>query len=134
MSDKTVLEGTIRTFSEQCCLNLIGKMKQINLGLETAYDCKINCELKNEYLPVINDEKLYEKFKILQNEDFVELTEALMLSEDFSYYQKEVSGVFFFLGTKSDEYGSGLHTGTFDFDEAVLEKAVNMYYKIITKL
>ena len=42
-----------------------------------------------------------------------------MISEDFSYYQKEVPGLFFMQGARNEEKGfvNGLHSLKFDFNE-----------------
>ena len=54
----------------------------------------------------------------------------ILLAEDFSFYQTAFKGVFFYLGTKSEQFHSGLHTETFNFNEDVLMKAVDLYEKI----
>ena len=40
-----------------------------------------------------------------------------MISEDFSFYQQQLPGLFLLLGTGT---GIPLHADTFDFDESVL--------------
>ena len=87
------------------------------------------------YPPVLNDDHLYKVFRNIVDEDiYIELKEPLMLAEDFSFYQKAIPGIFFFLGTKCQEYQSGLHTETFNFHEEVLEKAIDLYEKIVMNL
>ena len=86
------------------------------------------------YPPVLNDYKLYHQFVNIVDQNYEELKEPLMLAEDFAYYQKEVPGIFFYVGTKSDEYSSGLHTETFNFDEEVLMQAVELYYRLADKI
>jgi metal-dependent amidase/aminoacylase/carboxypeptidase family protein len=78
---------------------------------------------------------VYKRFKNLIIEDFelIELDEPLMVSEDFSFYQKVAPGVFYFLGTKNEELGFThlLHNDQFNFNEKVLEIGVNTYIKLI---
>ena len=69
------------------------------------------------FLPVLNDYDLYRQFVRLTDENYEELKEPLMLAEDFSFYQKEVPGIFFYVGTETPKYFSGLHTETFNFDK-----------------
>ena len=57
-----------------------------------------------------------------------------MLAEDFAFYQKEIPGIFFYLGTKTSQYSSGLHTEIFNFNENVLIKAVDVYYQLAAKI
>ena len=50
-----------------------------------------------------------------------------MTSEDFSWYQKFVPGMFFFLGLGDVP---ALHTDCFDFDETILEKGADFFEKL----
>ena len=52
------------------------------------------------------------------------LTAPTMASDDFSYYQQRLPGLFLFLGCGET---SALHTAEFDFDERVLEAGVRYY-------
>ena len=56
-----------------------------------------------------------------------------MISEDFSYYQKEVQGLFFMLGSQNEELGHihGLHTHEFDFEPEVLLDGIDIFLKIL---
>ena len=51
-----------------------------------------------------------------------------MVSEDFSYYQREVPGVFFFLGVRNEAKGftAMLHTAAFDLDEDAMVTGVQL--------
>lgn len=54
-----------------------------------------------------------------------------MLAEDFSCYQKEVPGLFLFLGTGT---GIPLHNSKFDFEDDVLETGVDIYLKLLREI
>lgn len=130
VASETKLYGTMRCYSEELYNQILSYIQHIHDGMEKAYGCHIEWSCPPLYPPLINDTQLYQKFiKNVANE-YIELDEPMMLSEDFSYYQKEVPGVFFFLGTKIKDYQSGLHTETFNFNESVLEIAVNLYYQL----
>ena len=47
-----------------------------------------------------------------------------MTAEDFSWYQKSLPGMFFFLGTGDT---APLHSDTFDFNEDILLKGVRFF-------
>ena len=87
------------------------------------------------YPSVNNDTKVYKRFKKLIEQDFelIELKEPLMASEDFSFYQQEAPGIFYFLGTKNEKLGFThlLHNDRFNFNEEVLKTGVKTYIKII---
>lgn len=131
VASETVMHGTLRCYDEQLFKDITAKMDAIHFGLEKNYGCQIEWSCPPLYPPVINDEHLYHNFcSLVKKEDFISLEEPFMLAEDFSFYQKEIPGIFFFLGTKCQDYQSGLHTETFNFHEEVLEKAVDLYYTI----
>ena len=62
-----------------------------------------------------------------QQMTFRELEEPTMISEDFSWYQRTLPGVFFFLGTGNT---SALHATTFNFDEEILLKGADFFEKL----
>jgi len=129
VAGETEYHGTVRCFDENTFNELTNAIGNIHNGLKSIYGCDIEWSCPPLYPPVLNDSHLFDKFKKVVD-NFVELNEPLMLAEDFSYYQKAIPGLFFFLGTKSNQYSNGLHTETFNFDEKVLLKAVNIYYQL----
>ena len=56
------------------------------------------------------------------------LEKPVMISEDFSFYQQEIPGVFLFLGTGEE---IPLHSDHFRFDEEILEKGLETYKKLL---
>ncbi|MGL6105259.1 amidohydrolase [Romboutsia sp.] len=127
------LEGTIRAFAPEVYDNLKLRMSEICKGIEISYNCKINLHVKDDYPAVKNDKNLYKEFmKAIDDEKIFEL-EPLMISEDFSYYQKEVPGLFFMLGSKNEEKGfvDGLHNINFNFDEETLISGLNIYIDLL---
>ena len=131
VADKTKLEGTLRAFNPDVFAKVKKAIFDLNESFEKTYNCKITTSLPDGYPPVINDKRLYSQFVKQTDSDYVELEEPMMLAEDFAFYQTRVPGIFFFMGTHSDNYQSNLHTATFDFDEAILLKAVGLYERIL---
>ncbi|MCD7950194.1 MAG: M20 family metallopeptidase [Erysipelotrichaceae bacterium] len=130
VASTTKIEGTLRCFDEALYEKIVDYILDIHHGLEKTYSCQILWSPPPVNPPVINDHDLYQQFINIVDDHYLELTDPLMTSEDFSYYQKAIPGLFFFLGTKCKEYHSGLHTNTFNFHEEVLEKAIDMYLSI----
>ena len=130
VASQTSFHGTLRTYSEEVFSRIVEAMKGFNQGMEQAYHCTIDFACKPFNPPVLNDYNLYEQLKKYAGESFEELEDPVMLAEDFAHYQKVIPGVFFFVGTKSKEYASGLHTPTFNFHEEVLVQAVELYEKL----
>lgn len=134
VADQTTFKGTVRTYSETVFKKITDTMEAINHGMEQTYGCKIGFSCPPMYPPVLNDYELYHQFVSLTGNNYEELKDPLMLAEDFSFYQKEVPGIFFYVGTKTSQYSSGLHTETFNFDEEVLLQAVDLYYTLANKI
>lgn len=133
IADTVNFWGTIRTFKEENTEFIIERIKEIHRGVELSYRVKIDEKIDIVYPPVINDKELYKKFvETMKDMNYVE-HEALTISEDFAYYQKEVPGIFMLLGTRSEEKGfiHPLHSCHFNFDEKVLLKGVEAFARIL---
>ena len=133
IADTVNFWGTIRTFKEENTEFIIERIKEIHRGVELSYRVKIDEKIDIVYPPVINDKELYKKFvDTMKDMNYVE-HEALTISEDFAYYQKEVPGIFMLLGTRSEEKGfiHPLHSCHFNFDEKVLLKGVEAFARIL---
>lgn len=128
VSNHTFIEGSLRFFQEKTYEKIkrftdevIIKYKQKGVHIEINYN--------EGYPTVYNDKKLVEWIQVILPE--VELlNKAQMTAEDFSFYQKAIPGVFFFLGTGTS---IPLHSDIFDFDEEVLFHGVELYKAISKK-
>lgn len=122
VSGKTQLEGTIRAFDDAVFAYLCEQIKEIATNIEQKFGVRITIQISNGYPAVYNDEALVEQ--VAEVMEITVLEEPEMISEDFSYYQQIVPGVFFFLGTGTQ---IALHNDHFDFDEEVLVTGVQAY-------
>ncbi|MGB0175345.1 MAG: M20 metallopeptidase family protein [Acholeplasmataceae bacterium] len=134
ISEKATLEGTMRTYTkdEYDTVSLI--LQETKQSLERTYGCDIGVTIHDGYLPVYNDPTLYETFKSLMDQkQYVEMDQPLLIAEDFSFYQREVPGVFFFIGTRNEDKGyiHSLHSSYFNLDEDALITGVESYIKIL---
>ena len=62
--------------------------------------------------------------KVQKIAPFQVLEEPSMTSEDFSWYQRTLPGMFFFLGLGDTP---ALHADNFDFDDRVLSKGADFF-------
>ncbi|MDD8048726.1 MAG: M20 family metallopeptidase [Thomasclavelia sp.] len=135
VAEDASLEGTVRVFDENDFKKIQTEINSIAKACELKYGCKVDVKLEADNPPVNNDSKLYQEFlQVVDKDNYLEVKEPLMLSEDYSHYQKEIPGIFFFLGTQTKDNKAGLHTGKFNFNEDILLKAVDTYYSIATKI
>ncbi|QIB26763.1 M20 metallopeptidase family protein [Caloranaerobacter azorensis] len=131
IADNVRLEGTIRAFSTEVYNKIKERMAEINFGLEKMFNVNIDMEIEDMYPPVVNDYKLFEIFKDIFK-DTVEIIKPMMISEDFSYYQREIPGLFFMLGSRNEKKGyiHPLHSCYFNFDEEILKIGLDAYLRI----
>lgn len=135
VSNNTLFEGTLRTLDEETRLLIIDNIHELAKKFNVDYGVKINVIEEYLYPAVNNDASVYKRFKslIINEFELIELEEPLMVSEDFSFYQKVAKGVFYFIGTKNEELGFThlLHNDQFNFNEEVLKIGVKTYIKLI---
>lgn len=129
------LSGTMRAFDEETFLAMKTRLLDIVEGYEKSFDCSIECKVIEMYPPVINDLQLYQEFLSYLGDIPYREVLPMMIAEDFSFYQREVPGVFFYLGSKNEEkdYVYSLHHNKFNFNEGILLQAVELYARIIER-
>ena len=125
LSAHTHIEGSLRAFQDEIFESLAQGLRTIAREVETAYGCTVTLHMSSGYPAVLNPEVLYDR--AAQAVDFAALAEPSMTSEDFSWYQKKIPGVFFFLGLGDTP---ALHADTFDFDETILVKGADFFEKL----
>ncbi|MTI56490.1 M20 metallopeptidase family protein [Geosporobacter ferrireducens] len=127
------LEGTVRAFREEVFENIKRRMKLIIQGIETAYECSIELVFRDMYPAVTNDEKLFEDFVEAVGKEHVDVIAPQMIAEDFSYFQKEIPGLFFFLGVKNEKLNCiyPLHNCLFQYPEETLMTGLQVYIQYL---
>lgn len=133
IAESVRLEGTMRCFNPDVYDTMVNRIKKFANGFEISYNCKVNVEVKDGYLAVNNDKELFNELVSAVGKEKIIETDPLMISEDFSYYQKEVPGIFFMLGARNEEKGfvNGLHNINFDFNEDILIEGLKIYEAIL---
>ena len=131
VSGKTVLEGSLRTYREEIYHACREQLEAIGRKLAAETGCGVEVYLNEGYPAVWNHEGLYEAVCAALGTDAPALLEAPALAaEDFSFYQKAVPGVFFFLGIGN---APELHAPDFCFDdEAILPKGVEFLKTLLS--
>ncbi|MGI6153436.1 MAG: M20 metallopeptidase family protein [Christensenellaceae bacterium] len=122
------LEGTLRTLDEDTAAHIKRRICEVMQGIDTMYGTQSTSYETMMYPPVVNDRAMAEAL-IPKFSDSYTAAVPVMLSEDFSYYQKEVPGVLMFLGTLDDMHTEPLHSSSFGFDEKVLLHGVEYYLR-----
>lgn len=122
VAGSATVAGTLRSFSDDDHEALIQLLTDTATEVEKETGCNVEISLTAGYPAVINDADLFDQVASLGIPITV-LDEPPMTGEDFSFYQREAPGVFFFVGTGRTD---ALHSQTFDFDEAALESGLRL--------
>ncbi len=132
IANKATIKGSIRAFNLGVFQHLKNRMRQIDAGIEHAYNVTLDNVITDLHPPVINDHQLYEKMIATFHAHAITKIQPMLLAEDFSYYQQKMPGLFIMLGTKNipQGYDQSLHSSTFDFNEAILSRGVETFERL----
>lgn len=111
LEDLNALEERLRTFAEE-----EAKERNMEVSFSTA----------DEFPDTTNDDEEVDRLvNILKDHgvDPVWMKDPIRSSEDFGWYQKEIPGVLFFVGSGVDH--PDLHTIKYEFPDEILPKAVD---------
>ncbi len=128
--NNVVLEGTIRTFDSNVLKDIKNKLTHMLKGLEKMYNVKTRYYETMGFLAVENSKDLFSKAKALLKEEEMCIATPVMMSEDFSYYQRETDGLYAFLGITDEEHKEALHSNKFDFNEENLLCGVEYFLRM----
>lgn len=135
LSSNCLIGGTFRFFSETIYRFLGSSICNYLDSLKVVYDFNYFYREKSVYPPLINDENLSENFYNLildlNSDNFkIQKVSSVMISEDYSYFLKQIPGIYFFLGVKTSE-NQKLHTADFNPDERALKTGFELYRTIV---
>ena len=118
--------GTVRTLEPKMREKILSRMKEMVPKLAEAYGGEATIEIQNNTAVTYNDvaltNQMLPSLQKVAGEDHVELVKATTGGEDFSYFQEEVPGLYFFLGGQplDSEEPAPHHTPDFFIDESGL--------------
>jgi len=125
LSDHTHMEGSLRAFQDEIFYSLRAGIVSIAKEIERTTGCTVNVYMNDGYPAVINPPELHKTVR--RAVGFFELDKPSMITEDFSWYQKSIPGMFFFLGAGD---APALHADNFDFNEQILEKGADFFEEL----
>jgi len=100
--DSVEMTGTIRTYSEAMKKDIHERVQNTAVMIAKSAGANVDVTIESPYKVTFNDEKLTEKMlptlrKVVGVEN-VYLDQKQTVTEDFSYYQEVIPGLFFFVG------------------------------------
>ena len=137
IADEVVMEGTMRTLSEEVRVKARDMMKKTLDGITSAYGATAELEFNLPNPVTYNDPKLVEAtlptMKRILGEKNLLTPKPQMGAEDFSEYQKIIPGFFYFLGVGNKAKGitAMIHTPEFDVDEEALIVGVKLMSNVL---
>lgn len=119
------LEGSLRTLEDREFVAIREKLIRIAGKIESTTGAQCRLQFSEGYPPVNNSPQLLKM--VSQIVPVRTLERPCLTTEDFSWYQSVLPGVFFLLGVGDTP---ALHSSDFQFDESVLEKGAAFFMAI----
>ncbi|MGW9125634.1 amidohydrolase [Paenibacillus chitinolyticus] len=127
--EKALLEGTIRTFDEGVRSRVLARFREVVEGVAAASGTKASLRWIQGPPPVNNSAELAELARTTA--DALSYSAITPLpspaGEDFAFYQREVPGLFVFVGTDGPHEW---HHPAFDLDEAALPVSARFFSEL----
>lgn len=129
--EEVELKGTLRTFEDATRKRLRARVLEVAEGVAGAYRATLSSEWTEGTPAVVNDEVAVARLrevaaKVVGPDRVVEQT-PIMGGDDMALWLQQAKGVYFFVGTRSDEATAWPHHNPrFDIDERGLEVAVSV--------
>jgi len=126
------LMGTFRAMNEDWRFRAHELIRKQAAAIASGMGVEIDLRIDIGYPCVVNDETVTsaaaERARLLVGKGNVSVTELRMGAEDFAFYTHKVPGCFFRLGVGNPEKGisDGVHTPTFNIDEAAIETGMGV--------
>lgn len=122
LSAHTRMEGSLRAFQDDVFFALRQNLLDIAGEVEAETGCACRVEMNQGYPAVMNPAPLYDRVR--RAVEFAPLPKPMMVTEDFSWYQRSMPGMFFLLGAGD---APALHREDFNFHEAILTKGADFF-------
>ena len=130
--EQVEMSGTIRSFDEDMRQDIHARIKHIAESIAEANHARAEVKIDKAVPVTVNDPALTEKMiptlKRIGGEGGSRVTQRVMVAEDFSYFQQQVPGMFYFIGiTPKDQdmaQAASNHSPRFTIDESGLLQGV----------
>lgn len=130
--EEVYIEGTFRTLNEEWRAEAKQRIKKMVIGIAESMGATCDIDIKDGYPFLKNAPLLAKRMRVaavdfLGEENVLDL-DLWMAAEDFAYYSQKIDACFYRLGIRNEAKGitSGVHTSTFDIDEAALQTGTGL--------
>ena len=129
ISDFTRMEGSLRTFQEEIFHAILDRLKRMAEEISGETGCDVQVHTSQGYPAVINPPEICARVRKC-GVAYADIPLPAMTTEDFSWYQRRLPGMFFFLGVGETP---ALHNSAFDFDDTVLSSGADFLEQLARK-
>lgn len=130
VSGRTVLLGSLRAFQDEVFFGLRDGLQSIAKAVAAESGCIVTVHTSDGYPAVWNPPALFDAVRSW-GLSFQTLEAPVMIAEDFSWYQRHLPGLFFFLGTGPSP---ALHAADFHFPEDILQTGTDFWKALLSGL
>ena len=130
--ESVTLQGTVRTFTDETLDLIEERMRELSHQLSAAFGATAEFEFQRNYPPTINHSAETAFARQVMTEvvgpERVELFEATMGAEDFSFFLQHKPGAYFVIGNGDGTHREGghglgpctLHNPSYDFNDELI--------------
>lgn len=130
--------GTIRTLDADMRTQVLQRIREVATKTAESNNAEIDVWIDEGYPVTYNDVSLYDQMlpslKRAAGEENVEIIKPITGAEDFSFYQEQVPGLFFFVGgcppDKDPSKVAGHHTPDFYVDDSGMALGMNAMMRL----
>lgn len=135
--DTACLEGTVRSLQPHLLDQAHERIEKISAAVAAAHGGSAEITFRPGYPVVINDERAAAFVReaaesVVGPENTRPDFDPLLASEDFSFYQEQCPGCFFFVGSRPADKSKVpmWHQSKFDFNDEILPVAIEMHCEL----
>ena len=140
--ESVTLQGTVRTFTDETLDLIEERMRELSHQLSAAFGATAEFEFQRNYPPTINHSAETAFARQVMTEvvgpERVELFEATMGAEDFSFFLQRKPGAYFVIGNGDGTHREGghglgpctLHNPSYDFNDELIPLGGTLWVKM----
>ncbi|WP_428020449.1 M20 aminoacylase family protein [Aquabacterium sp.] len=140
--ESVTLQGTVRTFTDETLDLIEERMRELSHQLSAAFGATAEFEFQRNYPPTINHSAETAFARQVMTEvvgpERVELFEATMGAEDFSFFLQHKPGAYFVIGNGEGTHREGghglgpctLHNPSYDFNDELIPLGGTLWVKL----
>lgn len=128
--ERAVIRGTTRWFNADVGDTLQTRLEQLARSVAEGFGCRAEIDYQRRYPATINNASVAAMVRLQATAVNLQVMDAApsMAAEDFAFMLNEKQGCYFWLGAaRSQGENPGLHSPRFDFNDAIIPGAVEMW-------